>query len=459
MPPTFAAARNTACGRWAANHRSTAAWSRRSTSLRAVVSNSTSSTASRRTSAEPTMPRWPATNTVLPFSSNAVLAIRSLPLGYLQIVYDHFLDQLGKRRLRFPAEFCARLAGIADQLIDLGRPEITRIDANHGLAGFPVDAGFIDTLAAPFDRAPDFRKRQFDEFAHRTGLPGRQYEIIWRVRLQDRVHALDIVPRMAPVALGPEVAEVNRIFETDLDAGDAAGDLARDKRLAADRALVIEQDAVGSIHAIGFAVVHGDPVAIELGDAIGRARIERRRFLLRHFLDQTIELGSRGLVEPRLLFHTEDANGFEEPQHADGVRIGGIFRAFEADGDMALGGEIVDLGRPDLLYQPDQVGRVGHVAVMHQERHVTCVGILIKMIDAGGIERRRPPLDTMHGIAEAEKVFGEVGAVLTGDAGNQRHAPLVVLSRQIPSCHILSKRRNTAPLLTGRSVASGPSQV
>jgi hypothetical protein len=39
-----------------------------------------------------------------------------------------------------------------------------------------------------------------------------------------------------------------------------------------------------------------------------------------------------------------------------GVGIRGIFRAFETDADMALGGEVVDFGGPDLLHQPDQVG-------------------------------------------------------------------------------------------------------
>jgi hypothetical protein len=91
---------------------------------------------------------------------------------------------------------------------------------------------------------------------------------------------------------------------------------------------------------------------------------------------------------------------------------------------MALGGEIVDLGRPDLLHQPDQVGGVGHVAVMHQERHVAGVRILIKMVNPRRIERGRAPLDAVHGVAEAEQIFGEIGAVLSGDARNQRNAPL-----------------------------------
>src|SRR5438552_16680977 len=126
MPPTLAAARNTACGRFAANHLSTAAWSRRSTSLRDTVSSSTFSSASRRTSAAPTMPRWPATKTVLPASSNGVLTIGNLSPGLEQIARHHFLDQLRERGPGFPAELLARLAGIADQEIDLGGTEIGR---------------------------------------------------------------------------------------------------------------------------------------------------------------------------------------------------------------------------------------------------------------------------------------------------------------------------------------------
>jgi hypothetical protein len=45
----------------------------------------------------------------------------------------------------------------------------------------------------------------------------------------------------------------------------------------------------------------------------------------------------------RLLLQADNADRFQEPQHADGVGISGVFRAFEADADMALGGDIVDL--------------------------------------------------------------------------------------------------------------------
>src|SRR5882757_2754814 len=311
MPPTLAAARNTACGRLAANHLFTAAWSRRSTSERVSVWSSTSSCARRRVSAAPTMPRWPATNTVLPFSSNGVLAIGDLPPCDRKIARDHLFHQLRKRRLRLPAELLVRLAGIADQKIDFGRAEIHRVDANDGLAGFLVDPGFVDALAAPFDAAADFGKCQFDEFAHRTGLTGRQHEIVGLIDLQYPVHAFDIVLGMAPVALGFEIAKKDRFLEPGLDAGDAARDLARHESLAADRAFMVEQNAVGGEHAIGLAVVHRDPVAVQLGDAIGRARIERRGFLLRDFLNQTVQLRSGCLIKPRLLFHAENPDRFQ----------------------------------------------------------------------------------------------------------------------------------------------------
>ncbi len=93
---------------------------------------------------------------------------------------------------------------------------------------------------------------------------------------------------MAPVALRFKIAEIERLIQTGLDTGNPARDLACHESLAANWALMIEQDAVRGIHAVGLAVVHGDPITVKLGDAIGRARIERRRLLLRNLLDQAI---------------------------------------------------------------------------------------------------------------------------------------------------------------------------
>src|SRR5882724_4556723 len=70
---------------------------------------------------------------------------------------------------------------------------------------------------------------------------------------------------------------------------------------------------------------------------------------------------------------------------------------------------------------------------MQQERHIAGVRILVKMIDARGVERGRAPLDAMYGIAEAKQIFGEIGAVLPGNAGKERNAPFRTLNRHVYS--------------------------
>ena len=56
---------------------------------------------------------------------------------------------------------------------------------------------------------------------------------------------------------------------------------------------------------------------------------------------------------------------------------------------MALRGEIVNFGRPYLLHEANEVRRVRHVAVVHQEgRFRIVMRIAVEMIDARGVERR-----------------------------------------------------------------------
>ena len=94
------------------------------------------------------------------------------------------------------------------------------------------------------------------------------------------------------------------------------------------------------------------------------------------------------------------------------IGIGGVFRRLEADLDVALRGEIVDFRRLRFLDEADQIGRVGHVAVVQEEFDVLDMRIDVEMIDALGIERRRAALDAVHDIALCEQQLGEIGAVL-----------------------------------------------
>jgi hypothetical protein len=60
---------------------------------------------------------------------------------------------------------------------------------------------------------------------------------------------------------------------------------------------------------------------------------------------------------------------------------------------------------------------------MQHERLVPGMRLLVEVINARGVERGRPPLDAVHLIVQAKQIIGEIGAVLPGDAGDQRHAP------------------------------------
>ena len=115
---------------------------------------------------------------------------------------------------------------------------------------------------------------------------------------------------MAPVALGVQVPEVKAVLHAEFDASDGSRDFPRHKCLATAGALMVEQDAVAGVHAVGLPVVFHDPKRIQLGHAIWAARVEGRGLRLRHFLYHAVQFGGAGLVEPHLLLHAEDANGF-----------------------------------------------------------------------------------------------------------------------------------------------------
>ena len=159
-----------------------------------------------------------------------------------------------------------------------------------------------------------------------------------------------------------------RLLQAALDRRDGARHLAGDEGLAADRALVVEQDAVRGVHAVGLAVVHRDPVGIELGDGVGAARVERRGLALRRLLDLAVQLRGRGLVEARRLSRMRRMRIASSSRSVpERVGIGGVFRRLEAHLHVALRREVVDLGRLDLLDQANEVGRVGQIAVVQEE--------------------------------------------------------------------------------------------
>ena len=112
---------------------------------------------------------------------------------------------------------------------------------------------------------------------------------------------------------------------------------------------------------------------------------------------------------------------------------------------MRLRGEVVDLLRARLLDDADQVGRVGHVAVVHEEAHALLVGVDVEVVDALGVEGARAALHAVDDVALLEQQLGEVGAVLAGDAGDQGLRP------RDAAAHQVSAHRCSLPLMAAVS--------
>jgi len=86
---------------------------------------------------------------------------------------------------------------------------------------------------------------------------------------------------------------------------------------------------------------------------------------------------------------------------------------------MALGRQVVNFVGLDLLENPDQVGGVGEIPVMEDHFLFHVVGVAVQMVDAVRVEQGCAAFDAVDFVAFGKKEFGEVGSVLSGDAGDQ----------------------------------------
>ena len=145
----------------------------------------------------------------------------------------------------------------------------------------------------------------------------------------------------------------------------AAGHLAGHERPAAARRFVVEQDAVAGVEAVRVAVLDGHPVGEHLGDGVRAARAERRRLGLRRLGHPAVHLGRAGLVEADRPVGGPD--GLEHPERAHRGGVGGELGHLEADLDVALGAQVVDLGRLDPVEVADERRRIGQVGVVQEE--------------------------------------------------------------------------------------------
>ena len=334
------------------------------------------------------------------------------PTRLFQIRSYHLRDHLLERVARPPLQLLSSLRRITTQHIYLSRAEIARIHGYYTPPRPPVKAPLLDTGAFPPQVDTYRRKRLLAKRAHGVGLTGGQHVVVRFVLLEHPPHALDEIAGVPPVALGVEIAQIQPLLQSYLDPSRRARDLARDESLSADGRLVVEQDAVAGKEVVGFAVVDGDPIGVELGDPVRAAGVEGCVFVLGHLLRFAVEFAGRGLVEAYRVGQAEDAEGLQQAQRPEGIGVGGVLRCLEADLHVALSPEVVDLVGLNLLDNADEVGRISQVAVVQEEADVFLVRILVEMIDALGVEEAAAPLDAMDLVVFLQEQFGQVRPVL-----------------------------------------------
>ncbi len=197
---------------------------------------------------------------------------------------------------------------------------------------------------------------------------------------------------------------------------DRARDFARHERFSAPRRFVVEQNAAARVQPVALAVIHRDPMRENFRATVGRARIERRGFLLRNFLHHPEHLARRRLVKPR--FEARLPHRFEQPHRARARHVRRIFRRVETDAHMALRREIVNLLRLNFCQQPRQRAAVGQIAVVQEKPFAALVRVLVNRFEPPRVERAGAANDAVHLVAFAQQQFREIRPVLAGDAGD-----------------------------------------
>jgi hypothetical protein len=86
---------------------------------------------------------------------------------------------------------------------------------------------------------------------------------------------------------------------------------------------------------------------------------------------------------------------------------------------VGLGGEVVDLVGPDLAEQAGEARGVGEVAVVAEKSWPGGVGFVAEVVDSLGGPGAGAAEQSVHLVALGEEQFGEVGAVLAGESGDE----------------------------------------
>ena len=174
---------------------------------------------------------------------------------------------------------------------------------------------------------------------------------------------------------------------------------------------MVEQDARTREHVVALAVIDRYPVAIDLGHAIGAARIEGRLFCLRRFLHMAEHLARRGLVKADGLVH--QAQRLKQAGDPEARHLAREQRLVPRGGHERLRREVVHLGGADIAHGLNHRPLVRQVR-LHQGNSI------LDVADALELFRARTTHHAVHVVALFQQKLRQVRTVLPGDACNQR---------------------------------------
>ena len=189
------------------------------------------------------------------------------------------------------------------------------------------------------------------------------------------------------------------------------------------------------MQSIALAVVHGDPVPVDLRHSIRTARVKGRVLGLGNLSDPAEHFRRARLIEANIRIGQSDR--VEYAGHAEGSDLAGEHGLAPRRLHERLSREVVDLARAVLAQNLDHRDLVEDVCG-RQGQPVLDVG------DALEVESARAPDHPDHLITFGQQPFRQVGTILTGDAGDQR--PLLHHSVLEPG----ARRRKEAETTVGR---------
>ena len=166
---------------------------------------------------------------------------------------------------------------------------------------------------------------------------------------------------------------------------------------------------------VRLAVVHRHVVAEHLGDAVRRARVERRPLGLRRLAHLAEHLRRARLVEADrvVLGAADDAHRLEHAQHAEAGDLRGELGLLERELHEADRAEVVDLVGLHLLDRGDQRREVAQVAADELE-----TGALL--LHELGLRVRLSGDEAEHLVPLRGQELTQVPTVLPGDTGDER---------------------------------------